>query len=132
LVEVSCPSLNWKRAFRRSDRNRFLKRLVATFPQSRVYEQVMFVKGFFLFSLHRALFLFFVVTHVVLHRVSIRTLSERLWLCAGWGSVENSMLPVFGRPRSGPNPTRSHRNTGSSQQVKHDLLPQAATAWNGT
>ena len=63
------------------------------------------------------LFLFFVVTHVVLHRVSIRTLSEPLWLCAGWGSVESSMLPVFGRPRSGPNPTRSHRNTGSSQQV---------------
>ena len=27
------------------------------------------------------------------------------------------MLPVFGRPRLGPKPTRSHRNTGSSQQV---------------
>jgi hypothetical protein len=26
------------------------------------------------------------------------------------------MLPVFGRPRCGPNPVRSHRDAGSSQQ----------------
>jgi hypothetical protein len=26
------------------------------------------------------------------------------------------MLPVFGRPRRGPNPLRSHRDAGSSQQ----------------
>ena len=26
------------------------------------------------------------------------------------------MLPVFGRPRRGPNPVRSHRGAGSSQQ----------------
>ena len=26
------------------------------------------------------------------------------------------MLPVFGRPRGGPNPVRSHRDSGSSQQ----------------
>jgi hypothetical protein len=34
-------------------------------------------------------FLFFVLVgpHVVLHRVSIRTLCESSWLCAGWGSV---------------------------------------------
>jgi riboflavin transporter FmnP len=46
--------------------------------KSGFYEQVMFVKGFFPFSLHRAFVSVFVVTHVVLHRVSIRTLSERL------------------------------------------------------
>jgi hypothetical protein len=27
------------------------------------------------------------------------------------------MLPVFGRPRSGPNPTRSHRDAGKLQQL---------------
>ncbi len=41
-------------------------------------------------------------THVALYRVSIRTLCELRWygkLGAGWGSVEESMLPVIGRPR---------------------------------
>jgi hypothetical protein len=57
---------------------------------------------FFGFSFHRA-FAFALVgvaTHVVLHRVSIRTLDElSSWkLGAGWGSAGESMLPFIGRP----------------------------------
>ena len=47
---------------------------------------------------------------------------EDEWVCVvdlvrraahvGWGQKEKSMLPVIGRPRSGPNPTRSHRDAG--------------------
>ena len=37
---------------------------------------------------------------------------EPLRLCVGWGQKEKSMLPVIGRPRLGPNPTRSQRDAG--------------------
>jgi hypothetical protein len=40
-----------------------------------------------------------VATHVVLHPVSIRTFSEPFGLCADWGPMEKSMLPVLSRPR---------------------------------
>ena len=83
--------------------------------KSGFYEQVIHVKGFSVFLSRRfGLFCCSVVVgpHIVLHRVSIRTLVSRPGLCADWGQKEKSMLPVFGRPRSGPNPTRSHRNAG--------------------
>ena len=83
--------------------------------KSGFYEQVIYVKGFSVFLSWRfGLFCCSVVVgpHIVLHRVSIRTLVSRSGLCVGWGQKEKSMLPVFGRPRSGPNPTRSHRDAG--------------------
>ena len=62
-------------------------------------------------------------------RVSIRTLVSASFLGARsrLGSVGESMLPVLGRPRSGPKSARSHRNTGSSQQVNM-MFSQAASA----
>jgi hypothetical protein len=35
-------------------------------------------------------------------------------------SVEESMLPVIGRPRRGPKSAHSHRNTASSQQITRE------------
>ena len=73
--------------------------------KSGFYEQVVCVKGVFvfLFLASLSLLLFVVVgPHTVLPRVSIRTLSELLGLCAGWGQKEKSMLPVIGRPCEGP------------------------------
>src|SRR5271156_4766854 len=83
--------------------------------KSGFYEQVIHVKGFSVFLSWRFSLSFCSVVvgpHIVLHRVSIRTLVSRSRLCVGWGQKEKSMLPVFGRPRSGPNPTRSHRDAG--------------------
>jgi hypothetical protein len=69
------------------------------FPEPTFYEQVADVNIVcVVFSLLAVLLLFFglVVTHVALHRVSIRTLDELPSgeLGARWGSVEESMLPV--------------------------------------
>src|SRR5271156_5952841 len=94
------------------------------------YEQVTSVKvcssffsfiGFFAFAVVPG----FVVPHVALHRVSIRTLDELSWckLGAGWGSRGESMLPFLVRPL-GPKRARSHRNTVSSQQGNM-VVPQA-------
>jgi hypothetical protein len=41
-------------------------------------------------------------THVVLHRISIRTLCEPSWPCAGWGSVESRCWTFMPRSRSHP------------------------------
>jgi hypothetical protein len=47
------------------------------------YEKVTLVKADLVFSfLGMVLFFVSVATHVVLHRVSIRTFYEPLWLCA--------------------------------------------------
>ena len=43
---------------------------------------------------------------------------EPSWLGAGWGSVGEVDAASFRSASSGPKPTRSHRKTGSSQQVK--------------
>ena len=66
------------------------------------YEQVVCVKGIFVFLFLASLLFVVVDPHAVLPRVSIRTLSEPLGLCAGWGQKEKSMLPVIGRPCEGP------------------------------
>src|SRR5580698_8064887 len=41
---------------------------------------------------------------------------EPSWLGAGWGSVGEVDAASFRSASSGPEPTRSHRNTGSSQR----------------
>jgi hypothetical protein len=69
--------------------------------KSHFYETVTDVNSDLPFFFHWGGFLFFVsvVTHVVLHRVSIRTLCKPFWLCAGWGSVGEvdaaSFRPAF-------------------------------------
>jgi hypothetical protein len=71
-------------------------------PEKRdFYETVTEVNSDLPFFLRWEGFLYFapVATHVVLHRVSIRTLCEPSWLCAGWGSVGEvdaaSFRPAF-------------------------------------
>jgi hypothetical protein len=74
---------------------------VAICPESRIfYETVTEVNSDLrFFFVGRVLFFASVATHVVLHRVSIRTLCEPSWLCAGWGSVGEvdaaSFRPAF-------------------------------------
>ena len=61
----------------------------------------------------------FVVPHVALHRVSIRTLEELSWykLGAGWGSRGESMLPLLVRSLPG-----SGHSIGYGQSSFHSAL----------
>ena len=66
-----------------------------------------------------------VATHVVLHRVSIRTFYEPLALCllrSSWRSDAASYRSVSLRP----NPVRSHQNAGSSQHFP----PCTCSSWD--
>ena len=99
--------------------------------KSGFYEQVVCVKGVFVFLFLASLLLFVVVDpHAVLPRVSIRTLSEPLGLCAGWGQKEKSMLPVIGRPCEGPTRRAVIGTRGYDRGTW--VRPQTASAWNGT
>ena len=60
--------------------------------KSTFYEQDTLVKGFLCFCLHRALLLS-VAPHVVLRRVSIRTLSEPLEVLCLFGVRRRASLP---------------------------------------
>jgi hypothetical protein len=87
----------------------------------------------FLFFLHSAvvslslLLLVMVVPHVVLRRVSIRTLSEPFVALCRLGSVGEVDAASFRTAIPRPKPTRSHRDAGFSNR-EHDSDPQAATA----
>ena len=87
----------------------------------------MFVMGFFLFSLHRAFVSVLVVPHVVLHRVSIRTLSEPLAALCRLGSEGEVDAASFRSASFRAQPDTQSSGRGVVATIRHDLLPQAAT-----
>ena len=63
------------------------------------YEKVTDVNISFLFFFRWGLCFSFRLRRMLFSTVFLYALCMSLRLCAGWGPMEKSMLPVFGRPR---------------------------------
>ena len=95
--------------------------------KSSFYEQVIHVKGFlFFFS---GLFCCSVVVgpRIVLHRVSIRTLSEPLVALCRLGSEGEVDAASYRTASFRAQPDTQSSGRGVVATIRHDLLPQAAT-----
>ena len=68
-----------------------------------------------------------VVPHVVLHRVSIRTLSEPLVALCRLGSEGEVDAASFRSASFRAQPDTQSSGRGVVATIRHDLLPQAAT-----
>jgi hypothetical protein len=63
------------------------------------YEKVTDVNISSLFFLRWGLCFSFRLRHMLFSTVFLYALCMSIKLCVGWGPMEKSMLPVFGRPR---------------------------------
>ena len=95
--------------------------------KSGFYEQVTLVKGFLCFCLNRTFVSVLVVPHIVLHRVSIRTLSEPLVALCRLGSEGEVDAASFRTASFRAQPDTQSSGRGVVATIRHDLLPQPAT-----